>query len=81
MLKVEIPESKEKIIKTIKALESLLPTDDEKSKKYHMEAIEELKEALRKYNTICKKCEGVKSNDKESRRTNSNGIWSRRHTY
>jgi len=53
MLKVEIPESKEKIINTIKVLESLLPTDDEKSKKYHMEAIEDLKKALIKYDASC----------------------------
>ena len=49
MLKISIPESKEKIEQTIKALESLLPYDDEKSKKYHMEAIEDLKVALKEY--------------------------------
>jgi hypothetical protein len=49
MLKISIPESKEKIIQTIEALESLLPFDDDKSKKYHMEAIEELRAALKKY--------------------------------
>ena len=45
-LHVEIPDSKEKIEQTIKALESLLPYDDEKSKKFHMEAIADLKKAL-----------------------------------
>ena len=49
MLKISIPESKEKIEQTIKALESLLPYDDEKSKKYHMEAIEDLKVALKEF--------------------------------
>jgi hypothetical protein len=49
MLKVSIPDSKAKIEQTIEALESLLPYDDEKSKKYHMEAIEELRAALKKY--------------------------------
>ena len=48
MLKVSIPDSKAKIEQTIKALESLLPFDDDKSKKYHMEAIEDLRKALNK---------------------------------
>ena len=51
MLKISIPDSKDKIKQTIKALESLLPYDDEKSKKYHMNAIEDLKKALESINT------------------------------
>ena len=46
MLKISIPDSKDKIKQTIKTLESMLPFDDVKSKKYHMEAIEDLKKAL-----------------------------------
>ena len=51
MLKVKIPDSKDKIEQTIKALESYLLSDDVKSKKYHMEAIEDLKKALESINT------------------------------
>lgn len=46
-LKVEIPDSREKIEKMISALESMLATDDEKSRAYHEAAIADLKKALK----------------------------------
>jgi len=49
MLKIQIPDSKEKIEQTIEALVSLLPFDDVKSKIYHEEAINDLKKALVEY--------------------------------
>ena len=48
MLKVEIPENKEKIIKQIKALEYQLERDTNATdRKIHEQALRDLKEALK----------------------------------
>lgn len=47
MLKVEIPNDKNKIIKQIKALEYQLTQDiNEKDRKIHQQALEDLRKAL-----------------------------------
>ena len=47
MLRVEIPNDKTKILKQIKALNSLLITDNKKDFAIHIAAIKELKKALK----------------------------------
>ena len=47
MLRVEIPNDKTKILKQIKALNSLIITDNKKDLEIHQAAIKELKKALK----------------------------------
>lgn len=43
---VVIPDSKDKIQQQINALKLVLPTDDEKSREIHLQAIRDLEKAL-----------------------------------
>ena len=56
MLKVEISENKGKIEQQIKALESVIATDNKKDKQIHLEALWLLKKALDEAIWQCNNC-------------------------
>lgn len=60
VLKVEIPTSKFKIEQQIKALESVIFTDNSKDRQIHLEALEVLKKALNEVVAKCNNCQYCK---------------------